>query len=202
MSTYWDPRPIALIPTLAELRDQVLLRSTKRCPKWKMRLAAELVIELQPKPAVLIADIARTYGYQQHTVEFNGQAYFGPNLTADTLTKPRGVRRPFVPQIKFKIFAIEGETVWRVKPFTGTMQYRDLVSGSAMVTVEAAPLLDHLCARLTPATFAVLPDVMLSPQCMICGKRLTDPASMARFIGPECFGSSTLTVPQTLRLLA
>jgi hypothetical protein len=38
-------------------------------------------------------------------------------------------------------------------------------------------------------------DAMLSPQCLICGKELTDPASMARFIGPECAGTSSLRVP-------
>jgi hypothetical protein len=39
------------------------------------------------------------------------------------------------------------------------------------------------------------PRAMLSRHCMICGKALTDPASMARFIGPECYGSGTLDVP-------
>jgi hypothetical protein len=36
---------------------------------------------------------------------------------------------------------------------------------------------------------------MLSHHCMICGKGLTDPASMARWIGPECASTSTLQVP-------
>jgi hypothetical protein len=30
---------------------------------------------------------------------------------------------------------------------------------------------------------------------MICGKPLTDPASMARWIGSECAGASALQVP-------
>jgi hypothetical protein len=36
---------------------------------------------------------------------------------------------------------------------------------------------------------------MLHPHCLICGKTLTDPASMARFVGPECAGTSSLKVP-------
>jgi hypothetical protein len=40
-----------------------------------------------------------------------------------------------------------------------------------------------------------MPPKMLSHHCMICGKGLTDPASMARWIGPECAGTSTLQVP-------
>ena len=34
--------------------------------------------------------------------------------------------------------------------------------------------------------------------CLICGKQLTDPVSMARFIGPECAGTSS---PHILRLI-
>src|SRR5262245_54541986 len=40
-----------------------------------------------------------------------------------------------------------------------------------------------------------VPAEMLSYNCVICGKGLTDPASMARWIGPECAGTSTLRVP-------
>jgi hypothetical protein len=39
------------------------------------------------------------------------------------------------------------------------------------------------------------PKAMLSPQCLVCGKGLTDPASMARWIGPECAGTSSLHIP-------
>ena len=39
------------------------------------------------------------------------------------------------------------------------------------------------------------PRQMLSRYCIICGKALTDPASMSRFIGPECFGSGSIDIP-------
>src|SRR5262245_35496183 len=42
--------------------------------------------------------------------------------------------------------------------------------------------------------------VMLSAHCLICGKTLTDPASMARYIGPECAGTSSVHVPRMRNL--
>ena len=33
---------------------------------------------------------------------------------------------------------------------------------------------------------------MFEAACLCCGKALTDPASMARFVGPECAGTSSL----------
>jgi hypothetical protein len=52
-------------------------------------------------------------------------------------------------------------------------------------------LLEELPARLDKLT----PDLMLSANCLCCGKPLTDPASMARWIGPKCASSGALTVP-------
>src|SRR5262245_15704889 len=39
------------------------------------------------------------------------------------------------------------------------------------------------------------PSMILSHHCMLCGKALTDPASMSRMIGPECYGSGSLSIP-------
>jgi hypothetical protein len=36
----------------------------------------------------------------------------------------------------------------------------------------------------------------------MCGKQLTDPLSMARWIGPECYGSATSIVPYMVQLAA
>ena len=38
------------------------------------------------------------------------------------------------------------------------------------------------------------PERMLKPACMICGKGLTDPAGMARWIGPECAMTSSISI--------
>lgn len=55
-------------------------------------------------------------------------------------------------------------------------------------------------------------EVLLATRCAYCGKKLTDPVSVARGVGPECFGRATgskraagrreekLTVPEAKRL--
>ena len=37
-------------------------------------------------------------------------------------------------------------------------------------------------------------EMMLSPACLVCGKGLTDPVSIARWIGPECAGTASLDI--------
>jgi hypothetical protein len=64
--------------------------------------------------------------------------------------------------------------------------------------------LNVLFARITKALgnglFEELSaEKLLSHFYFCCGKPLTDPASMARRIGPECFGSSSLRVPFTIK---
>src|SRR5690242_12799840 len=39
------------MPILASLRDAVLMRSNKRMPKWKLRVADDTLTQIQPKPA-------------------------------------------------------------------------------------------------------------------------------------------------------
>src|SRR5690242_13903054 len=46
----FDPLPIAPMPMLSALRDAVLVRSTKRMPKWKFRVAPDIVAQIQPRP--------------------------------------------------------------------------------------------------------------------------------------------------------
>jgi hypothetical protein len=50
--TFGGTTPIAPIPALAELRDMVLARSKKRRPKWRFRLAPDLVLQLQPATTI------------------------------------------------------------------------------------------------------------------------------------------------------
>jgi Family of unknown function (DUF6011) len=44
------------------------------------------------------------------------------------------------------------------------------------------------------------PEKMLCPNCLLCGKALTDPVSMARFIGPECAGTSSANLRSMVNL--
>jgi hypothetical protein len=67
---------------------------------------------------------------------------------------------------------------------------------------EEAVVRDRLIDRM-PVAFALLrPDMMLKPACLMCGKRLSDPISMARWIGPECAGTSSAIIPYNFILQA
>jgi hypothetical protein len=190
--SFWKLYSIEPIPTLAHLRDRVLAHSSTRYPKWKFRLASDLVLQLQPKPAWLVGDTAKEMGIRQHTVDFEGRALFAANLTRDAFTKPG------VPFVSFKVFAEEGESSWQLRPQSAQFRCRDPLSGVVTI-LDPFTLMELFLSRFTAATFVKLPAVMLSPHCLFCGKALTDPASMARYIGPECFGSASLTVPRTLQ---
>ena len=55
---------------------------------------------------------------------------------------------------------------------------------------------------LCPDNFASLhPDLMLSSHCLCCGNALTDPVSMARWIGPECWGSASTNLPRIFKAM-
>jgi len=175
----FDAVTIPPIPVLAQLRETVLAHSVTRMPKWKFRLADDLVIQLQPKPSLLLGEYARTHGGEQHVIDFDGRCWIGADLTRDVVD-----RTP--PAIQFRLFA-STPAAWTFKPYRthgGSLGKRD-----------------QLVAAVTPAAFETLPAIMFSPQCLVCGRALVDPASAARFIGPECSGTSSLTM-RTIDLAA
>jgi hypothetical protein len=61
----------------------------------------------------------------------------------------------------------------------------------------------RVVAALHPDHFAALrPELMLTAHCLACGKALTDPVSMARWIGPECWGSASTNLPRIFKAAA
>jgi hypothetical protein len=54
---------------------------------------------------------------------------------------------------------------------------------------------DRLIATLPIVLDKLRPGAMLKPACLCCGKQLTDPVSMSRWIGPDCFGTSSNDLP-------
>jgi hypothetical protein len=58
----FETEPIPPLPFLAHLREEVLRHSLKRTPKWKFRLASDLVFQLQPKPTVMLSEAATARG--------------------------------------------------------------------------------------------------------------------------------------------
>lgn len=180
------------IPFLAELREEVLKHSLKRMPKWKFRLAPDVIVQLQPKPTVMLSEAATAHGLKPKLQHFEGTAVLQEGVTGGALN--RLPKQPCPPwwQIKFEIYAHDPEGEWTFRRTAGRWQY-------GADETRKTTLVQRVLTTLRGGFFtASMPPKMLAYSCIICGKGLTDPASMARWIGPECAGTSTLRVPFTI----
>jgi hypothetical protein len=199
------PHPHPSIPTLATLREIVLEQNRKRRPKWRFRLAPDLIVQLQPanKQARRIPrhrwDEVQTINKSdapdrffriealmiEDTLVFEGVAIVGAEDVTSFDKKPTGNPAPWV-WLKFGIYA-DADDAWTFEP-RGCWYKRGTAPADAIERVRSA---------LTPERFSVFkPEMMLSPRCLACGKQLSDPASLARWIGPECSGTTSLSVPR------
>jgi hypothetical protein len=180
---------IPAVSFLAELREEVLKHSLKRMPKWKFRLAQDLIMQLQPKPTVLPSDFAMARGIKPMLQQFEGVAIMTENVKGDALKRlPQGPCPPWW-QIKFVLYALEPDADWTFSSTGWCRKWEADVAGVPTLT-------QRIVAAFRAGLFgAGMPAQMLSHNCVICGKGLTDPASMARWIGPECAGTSILRVP-------
>jgi hypothetical protein len=184
----WDRVMIAPIPTLVALRDDVLRRSTKRKPKWKFRLAPDMVLQLQPQTRLYKVGCCLFHGVAKSRVD------------ADATLFERDSPLPSW-SVEFRLFdryfshGHECLPGWGFK--THTIGWHREVPREEIFGVH-----DRLVAALSTAFESLRPDLMLKSACLICGKQLTDPLSMARWIGPECYGSATSIVPYMVPLAA
>ena len=87
--------------------------------------------------------------------------------------------------IEFKLFVTLYEQAdftddgdWHLKPTR--VGFRTGQPHSDIFTVR-----DRLIETLPVAFDKLQPEMMLKPACLFCGRPLTDPVSMARWIGPE-----------------
>jgi hypothetical protein len=155
------------IPSLLQLRELVLARSRKRMPRWKFRLHTDLVISIQPKPTGrLFACIA---------VDADGAGI--DDLTATYLPRNRHASRlifNILEDWRFRLVQVN----W---PPDNRARQLDAVRRRV---VEALPQLATL-----------RPEMLLRPQCLRCGRQLSDPASMGRWFGPECLGTTSIEIP-------
>jgi hypothetical protein len=175
----WQPCSVAPIPTLANLRDAILERSEKRFPKWKFRLAPDLILQIQPRAAI--------------KTQFECVAVKVEGATAVVFTSPLHLLARDWWLAKIDI-VVEPHDGWRLVPRGRRWRYE--ADRAGFINLHARVFEAFSGNRFA----AITPDLMLSPNCLICGKGLTDPASMARFIGPECAGTSSLAVNRVVRL--
>ncbi|MFZ4809642.1 MAG: hypothetical protein ACOYLQ_20495 [Hyphomicrobiaceae bacterium] len=164
------PIDIKPIPTLAEAREHVLRRNNKRRPKWRFRLASDVAVELQ-------ADVT--------------SCIVGKAIQLEGVNETHFERRPRGESYLLAQIRIEIGDVWRLRCTTWrvTRGRQDEVPG----------FLARLAALMDGGVFDQLSvGMMLSPRCLHCGRGLSDAASMARLIGPECAGTSQLDPLHTL----
>lgn len=120
---------------------------------------------------------------------FEGVAVMMDGVTGEVFK--RLPRRPASPwwQIKFELYTTTHGADWVFKRTGGYWQ-----RGAERTGVVT--LVRRITAALHGELFGgSVPAKMLSHNCVSCGKGLTDPASMSRWIGPECAGTSSLRVP-------
>jgi hypothetical protein len=214
-NTFWEPVAIKPIPNLAELRQLVITHFEDihsdhfRSPKWKFWIAQDLVIELQGKLTTQL-------------LKFDGTAVVCMDADSRLFTAPREVQREYW-SMKFRLTAKVPDE-WLLKPTSvghhlapeqrraagpwRGAQIEDSATGTAIaikapddskyqmwmaLRTRVIEELEHYFDGLQPVT-------MLSSNCTICGKALTDPVSMARFIGPECAGTGSPRLPFVCKL--
>jgi len=194
---YWNPIPIDPQLGLHELREMVLANSEKRMPKWKFRVASDLVLQIQPqRPSRKYAELFEGRAFEYDGA--NGKAFESREEVAGknhalVYFELRGT----LEELTFKPCRAGGPRMMReIDPIPNcpfdTSRNRRKVFDVALAT----PLRDRLVEVFNSGYFTTItPGKMLSPNCLCCGKGLTDPASMARMIGPECWGSGSLLVP-------
>jgi len=147
-------------------------------PRWKIRLAPDVLLELQPK-------VNRWYRFEFRAVQCEG-------VTPALLTHSRSFwPKPWIVQ-SGRLYEIEGEAM--ILRFSGAAW-----SWEGFDEAARSRLKELTVTAFTDGRFATFSATRLfHPYCLICGKALTDPVSMARFIGPECAGTSS---PHIHRLL-
>jgi Family of unknown function (DUF6011) len=179
---FWFAETIPPIPLLQQLNDWVIQQNEKRLPKWKFRFAPDLAIQIQSKLT------------RKHAVLFEGVAIRTENLSAKRFTEPKTLEGSAFWKLAFGLFCgSEDPTVWHFKA-------KSVHRGHGCVSSRLVELRRQIIDALHPERFAHLsPDRMLCHACLCCGKGLTDPASMARWIGPECWGSASINAPRLFK---
>ena len=175
--TFWAHEPLKPAPFLAGLRDVVLERSHTRLPKWHFRFAPDLVIEIQPKPGER----------RDKFLIFDCLALQGPDISKDAFQARK--ERLDLYSLKFGI-----DASWDICPRRVGWP-RGLRGASDVVVAAFFQFRSRVITMLQDGRLDTIdPNMMFSPSCLICGKGLSDPASMARWIGPECYGASSVSV--------
>ena len=182
---FWNPMSIKPIASLAQLRELVIQHNEKRMPKWKFRLASDLAVQIQPQVTAKFREF-ECRAIESQEVDESSFAAGAKRITDQT-------------NFKFDVYS-DIPKDWRLLKYTGLIPgqwaFKPAGLGWARDGKPNYDLPSRLVRLFNDGRFDNLnPSTLLSPHCIICGKGLTEPASMARGIGPECWGSGSLSVP-------
>ena len=184
--------PFPVIHFLENLREACLTRSTTHLPICRFRAADGFVFQLQPRPVV--------------------ETWPTVSAGAGILRLFRGIAvmvdkgQASAPMLTCSRFDFPDDVLWRRRHFEvverdgDRMRWHLVRRGCDHVrrAGDCLSILDRRLAKIFAGDFFrkdLTPESMLSPQCLLCGAALSDPASMARGIGPECAGSTSVVVP-------
>ena len=127
--------------------------------------APHLVVQIQPRP-----------GERRDRFHlFECIAIQNENVVKEHFTSRKA--RTGLMYVEFGINAEPATGAWRTAPHA----FREGAGALMARLTEALPKLE-----------VINPHQMFEDRCLCCGKALTDPASMARMIGPECAGTASL----------
>ena len=182
MSEFYQPVNTPALPLLQQLNDWVIKRNEKRLPKWKFRFAADFAMQIHPR-------ITRA-----NDTLFECLALQTEGVTADLFIKPGELSGHQYCQVRFEL---------RVRGGVWTFQVLGGRRSPSVTREERDQVRQRVIDALKPEHFSDLnPTKMLSPQCVCCGRPLIDPVSMARWIGPECWGSASTNLPNIFKAMA
>ena len=154
------------------------------------------MLAIQPQPVSLLPPIAIERGHRQKLLKFElrGVAVEDGHATAAMLEKLPSELTDRWCMRRFDLVAFD-ETQWVLVSRGGAWNSRKASpKGSWKDGYDAFG--ERVASVLRSDFFsAFTPERMLGAFCLACGKQLTDPASMARRIGPECWGSASIIVP-------
>jgi Family of unknown function (DUF6011) len=182
---FWSKHQVPAVPLLQQLNEWVIKHNERRLPKWKFKFATDLAVQIHSR-------ITRA-----HEILFEGRVSRLEGATSDFFLKPALLHDQQYWLLNFQLYSDASNAhIWTFKPVS-TQRGRGCPA-SGLIELRQAVI-----EALHPDRFSRLhPEMMLSAQCLCCGKALTDPASVARWIGPECWGSASTNLPRILNALA
>jgi hypothetical protein len=168
----WTQASITPIPCFEQLRKIILTGPAvpRRTPRWKLAIAEDFVMMVQPKDSTRVL--------------FVGQAFQGTKLQATIFTTPHsdfkrlGVEWAFDFQIRSS-----APDAWVFHPARWLFGWKSAAAARQRMLSAIADLVPCDCSNLR----------LMGQFCLLCSKRLTDPVSMSRKVGPECWDHNGLS---------